>query len=337
MPFRVVSIVLPSKVFGEVDDMMWGTYQRLVLFFFEKLSPVEVLFYGDIEDVLNRKESVLYISNHQSTVDWVVADMLAVRQGNLGQMRYILKDGLRFLPLYGYYFYQHDCIYVRRSRKFNTDLMMRNLEDIMKRRKQTWMIIFPEGTRFNPNNPEALTSSQEYAKKEGLPALQHVLSPRTKAFFLSRMALQNHFNAVYDITVLYSQAFQELSDTGLAERRVAPTMNDYLHGWDEQLHVVVNRTDLEDLPTNEKATQEWLYQSFHQKDRIIKNYIRDKKSLGTGKRISLSWSEVLPAALFFTGLNAVFWSTETGRKVYAISGIGGSLFTVLWMGMRKVA
>ena len=39
-------------------------------------------------------------------VDWVVADMLAVRQGNVGQMRYILKDGLRFLPLYGYYFYQ---------------------------------------------------------------------------------------------------------------------------------------------------------------------------------------------------------------------------------------
>lgn len=43
------------------------------------------------------------------------------------------------------------------------------------------MIIFPEGTRFNPNNPEALTSAQDYAKKEGaisrfLPAKLIVLT-----------------------------------------------------------------------------------------------------------------------------------------------------------------
>ena len=39
-------------------------------------------------------------------VDWVVANMLAVRQGSIGHIRYILKDGLRYLPLYGFYFRQ---------------------------------------------------------------------------------------------------------------------------------------------------------------------------------------------------------------------------------------
>jgi hypothetical protein len=40
------------------------------------------------------------------SVDWIIADMLSVRQGSLGHLRYILKDGLRYFPLYGYYFEQ---------------------------------------------------------------------------------------------------------------------------------------------------------------------------------------------------------------------------------------
>ena len=53
---------------------------------------------------LAKGESVIYMSNHQSTTDWVVADMLAMRAGCVGNMRYILKDGLKYMPLYGSYF-----------------------------------------------------------------------------------------------------------------------------------------------------------------------------------------------------------------------------------------
>ena len=64
------------------------------------------MLYGDGEEVVKKKENVIYISNHQSTVDWVVSEMLAVRQGSLGHVRFILKDGLRYLPMYGFYFRQ---------------------------------------------------------------------------------------------------------------------------------------------------------------------------------------------------------------------------------------
>lgn len=40
------------------------------------------------------------------TVDWIVSDFLAIRQGSLGRLRYILKNGLKYLPLYGFYFAQ---------------------------------------------------------------------------------------------------------------------------------------------------------------------------------------------------------------------------------------
>lgn len=39
-------------------------------------------------------------------VDWIIADMLAIRQSALGHVRYVLKDGLKWLPLYGWYFSQ---------------------------------------------------------------------------------------------------------------------------------------------------------------------------------------------------------------------------------------
>ena len=39
-------------------------------------------------------------------VDWIIADILAIRQSALGHVRYVLKDGLKWLPLYGCYFSQ---------------------------------------------------------------------------------------------------------------------------------------------------------------------------------------------------------------------------------------
>ena len=44
--------------------------------------------------------------NNAVLVDWLVADMLTIRQGTIGYIRYILKDGLKWFPLYGFYFRQ---------------------------------------------------------------------------------------------------------------------------------------------------------------------------------------------------------------------------------------
>ena len=68
-------------------------------------------------------------------VDWVACNMVAVRQGSLGQLRFVMKDGLQWLPLYGHYFYQHGCIYVRRG-QFSQHKMERGLEYLQHGRIQ---------------------------------------------------------------------------------------------------------------------------------------------------------------------------------------------------------
>lgn len=50
--------------------------------------------------------SVKCVAVFSVVVDWIIADMLAIRQSALGHVRYVLKDGLKWLPLYGWYFSQ---------------------------------------------------------------------------------------------------------------------------------------------------------------------------------------------------------------------------------------
>lgn len=69
----------------------------------------------------------LLLYNLFVTVDWLIVNMASVRGKNIGHVRYVLKNTLQAIPLFGWYFYAHGCIYVHRG-KFNQDKMKRALE-----------------------------------------------------------------------------------------------------------------------------------------------------------------------------------------------------------------
>ncbi|RMX44317.1 hypothetical protein pdam_00018856 [Pocillopora damicornis] len=105
LAWRLASLPLSRRVFERGDEIMYDSYQSLICFFFETLTGAEVILYGD-QIPWNKQENVIVICNHQSSVDWIITDFLAVRQGSLGRLRYILKNGLKYFPLYGFYFAQ---------------------------------------------------------------------------------------------------------------------------------------------------------------------------------------------------------------------------------------
>lgn len=130
----------------------------MVVFFFEHATRLKVYVAGDVEVLRNRKEKVLYLSNHQSTVDWVCCNLLAIRQGSLGHLRYVMKNTLQKLPLYGFYFYQHGCIYVKRG-GFSQVKMERALQHLAHRnvkasyssfRKLKHLVLVPKTRSSNP-------------------------------------------------------------------------------------------------------------------------------------------------------------------------------------------
>lgn len=67
LAWRTISLVMPKKFYVLVDDWMYSCYQRFALFIFEQVSGVRIVFYGDMDQLVRKKENVLYIANHQSS------------------------------------------------------------------------------------------------------------------------------------------------------------------------------------------------------------------------------------------------------------------------------
>lgn len=335
--WRTVSIIFPERWFRAVDDRIWASYQRVVEFFFETVTGTEIILYGDT-DALKKKENVIYLCNHQSTMDWIVADMVAIRAGCLGRCRFILKDGLKYFPLFGWYFHLHGGIYVKRGRNFdesNKQRILGQLNNFNKKKLPIWMVVYPEGTRFKPSQPSLRIASQEFATKQGLPVLREVLTPRYKATYLMVQGLKGHAEAVYDITIAYTSDFVKMPDGSLF-RETAPSMGDFLSGKCKQVHIHLRRIPLNGIPEDEEGFQRWLHGVFEVKDKMMQDFYSADPSKqgrlhGAGQRSQLSLMSTLPYFLFTCALIVPILGTSQGRQFFWKTWVFGSIGCALWM------
>ncbi|KAL2761571.1 1-acyl-sn-glycerol-3-phosphate acyltransferase epsilon [Daubentonia madagascariensis] len=329
--WRLLSAFLPGRFYHAVDDRLYCVYQSMVLFFFENYSGVQVLLYGDLP---KNKENIIYLANHQSTVDWIVADIVAIRQNALGHVRYVLKDGLKWLPLYGCYFSQHGGIYVKRSAKFNEKEMRNKLQSYVNTGTPMYLVIFPEGTRYNPGQTKALSASQAFAAQKGLAVLKHVLTPRIKATYVAFDSMKNYLDAIYDVTVVY-----EGKDDG-AQRKESPSMTEFLCKECPKIHIHIDRIDKKDVPEKEEYMRRWLHERFEIKDKMLIEFYdspdpeRRNKFPGKSVNSKLSIKKTLPSVLILSGLTAGMLMTETGRKLYVNTWIYGTLLGCLWVSIK---
>uniref|UniRef100_A0A8D0GMR8 1-acylglycerol-3-phosphate O-acyltransferase 5 n=1 Tax=Sphenodon punctatus TaxID=8508 RepID=A0A8D0GMR8_SPHPU len=326
--WRLLSALLPARFYQEVDDRLYTIYQSMVLFFFENYTGVQIIIYGDLP---KNKENVVYISNHQCTVDWIIADMLAIRQNALGHVRYVLKDGLKWLPLYGWYFSQvtntlshvYTC-FIKYYQLYCIFLIL-----------TMYLVIFPEGTRYNPEIPKVIADSQSFADKEGLSVLKHVLTPRVKAAHIAVDTMKNYLDAVYDVTVAYEGTVDHKG-----QRKVAPSMTDFLCKECPKIHIHVDRIDLKDIPLEQIYMRRWLHERFEIKDKLLIEFYDGKDSTRRNKfpgkciHSRLSLKKTLPSLLFLGGLTASMLFTESGRKLYVKTWIYGTLIGCLWVSVK---
>uniref|UniRef100_A0A8D2FGN9 1-acylglycerol-3-phosphate O-acyltransferase 5 n=1 Tax=Theropithecus gelada TaxID=9565 RepID=A0A8D2FGN9_THEGE len=299
--WRLLSAFLPARFYQALDDRLYCVYQSMVLFFFENYTGVQILLYGDLP---KNKENIIYLANHQSTVDWIVADILAIRQNALGHVRYVLKEGLKWLPLYGFYF------------------------------AQMYLVIFPEGTRYNPEQTKVLSASQAFAAQRGLAVLKHVLTPRIKATHVAFDCMKNYLDAIYDVTVVY-----EGKDNG-GQRRESPTMTEFLCKECPKIHIHIDRIDKKDVPEEQEHMRRWLHERFEIKDKMLIEFYespdpeRRKRFPGKSVNSKLSIKKTLPSMLILSGLTAGMLMTDAGRKLYVNTWIYGTLLGCLWVTIK---
>ena len=214
VPLNVVQLLgyflLPRRLGRQLSAFCF-TFPAAVMASFADNGNLEVVMYGDkIPD----NESALIISNHLGA-ELVHFFQLAYRRRMLHALRFVQKDVLKWIPI-NWTCWLHEHIFIKRdtakSRKDSAKQMRETLcsfaEDRipvrnpasppsparafcacaaaltgLARARQVWMVVFPEGTWVEgPREQFIVDRAHAFAKKNGLPLMKNVLTPRTAGF-----------------------------------------------------------------------------------------------------------------------------------------------------------
>ncbi|XP_047315799.1 probable 1-acyl-sn-glycerol-3-phosphate acyltransferase 5 isoform X1 [Impatiens glandulifera] len=269
---------------------LFGTWLALWPFLFEKINKTKVIFSGD--DVPSRERALL-ISNHRTEVDWMYIWDLALRKERLGYVKYILKNSLMKLPIFGWAFHILEFIPVARRWEVDETNMHQILSTFKDPRDSLWLAVFPEGTDFTE---QKCIRSQKYAAENGLPVFKNVLLPKTKGFLACLEELSFSLDAVYDLTIGYKNRCPSFLDNAFG---VEPA----------EVHIHVRRIPVNEIPISEDDTGSWLVNTFSLKDRMLTDFYSQGYFSHDAKELHLSTATCLLNCLIvlvFTGIGTYF-------------------------------
>ncbi|RYZ94090.1 MAG: acyltransferase [Proteobacteria bacterium] len=226
-----------KKLFRAINRGVCATFFGGLNILMEKIAGVEVIFSGD---TLPSRENAFVISNHQAMADIPAIIALATRSSRAGDIKWFVKDPIKYVPGIGWGMLFLDCIYVKRNWMADKARVLKTFENLRVHRTPFWLVSFLEGTRITP---EKLKRSQAFGAKAGLPLLTHVMLPRTKGFEATMEGLGEHKQAVYDVTIGY-------------EGR-PPGIGQLLLGSVPRVHVHARRYAVAELPKDNAGRAAW--------------------------------------------------------------------------------
>ena len=236
------------RINRELADAWWGQCVVLSKLF----NGTHLVIAG--EDVPPR-ESAILVANHQQMPDITFLMMFARSKGRLGDLKWFVKDKIKWVPGVGWGMVFLDCLFVKRDWAADAASIKRTFTRIMTDRVPLFLINFAESTRISPAK---LQESRAFAAKHDLRPTSHVLLPRTRGFVASVQGLRGHVDAVYDITIGYEQG--------------VPTLWQYIKGISNVAHFHVHRTPMEEMPASDEELSSWLLDRFQVKDRLLDTF-----------------------------------------------------------------
>lgn len=230
---------------------IWWSWCALVA---EKVYRITFVMSGDNVPV---EENVIVILNHQDMADITVMFTFARSKKRVGDLKWFVKDVLKYVPGVGWGMLFLDCLFVKRNWTDDRDYIHKVFEKILAYRVPLWLMIFAEGTRIRPSK---ITGSRQFAEERGIKPLEHVLFPRTKGFVATVQALNAHLDAVYDVTIGYEQG--------------VPTLWQWTKGYVKRVNVHVRRYGIEKMPETGEDLSAWLVTRYQEKDRLLDTFYK---------------------------------------------------------------
>jgi 1-acyl-sn-glycerol-3-phosphate acyltransferase len=238
------------RINRELADLWWGHCVTLS----RRLNGVHLVLSGDD---IPAGENAIVVVNHQDMADITFLMMFARSRGRLGDMKWFVKEPLKYVPGVGWGMVFLDCLFVKRNWVDDEAIVAQTFAKFLNERIPLWLMIFAEGTRITPSK---LQRSKEFARQRGLSPTEHVLLPRTKGFVASVQGLREHLDAVYDITIGYEEG--------------VPTLWQYIKGLSKVAHLHLHRASIETLPKTDDDLARWLQDRYQVKDRLLGHFYR---------------------------------------------------------------
>jgi lysocardiolipin and lysophospholipid acyltransferase len=121
------------------------------------------------------------------------------------------------------------------------------------------ILIFPEGTNFAEDSK---AKSNSFAAKLGKPPYDYVLHPRTTcfAFLIERMRQNQQIDAVYDMTIGYPKTLP------------ASELDMLLGVIPEEVHFLVKRHPISDIPEDEDGIKKWCEDRWADKEKTLEKF-----------------------------------------------------------------
>lgn len=243
--FFPISRWLVWKINRECANAWWG----FLTFWAEKWLKVRVEFSGD---EIPYGENVLLVANHQQMPDIPILMTLAIRKGRLGDMKWYVKDSLKYVPGIGWGMYFLGCVFLKRNWYADYENIQKTFARLRNLGVPFWLVSFVEGTRIKPSK---LKKAQDYARTKGYPIPLHTLIPKRKGFATAIQGLGDKLDAVYDATIFYNEGIASLSQFG--------------RGLTKSVKLNIRRYPVSTLPKDEEALAEWLRLRYHEKDEML--------------------------------------------------------------------
>lgn len=203
-------------------------------------------------DKLPDGENALVIANHQAFADIIAIMQLSVILGRPGDLKYFVKDSLKWLPGPGWSLWFYDSIFLKRNWNSDTQVIAKSFEHIKKHELPFLLMTFPEGTRLTAKK---LKSSQEFMKSRGMVPFTKCLFPRSKGFEATLSELTNEIDAIYDLTIDYGGR--------------APSFWNFVSGDFGNYTLTVKRYPFSEIPNKPELQRQWLVERFREKNQIL--------------------------------------------------------------------
>jgi 1-acyl-sn-glycerol-3-phosphate acyltransferase len=251
-PIQMASVVVypfSKRVFRSINRWCARSIWGLWVIMAERQNRIRVRITGD---PIPRRENALLLPNHQSMADVMLVMCFAWRCGRLGDMKFFVKDIVKWFPGFGWGMKFLDCIFVKRDWAKDRQGIHRLFEKYKREDIPIFLVSFLEGTRRTDEKHE---HARRFAMERGIYCPEHTLIPRTKGFVATMLGLREHLDAVYDLTIGYPDGVPSL--VNCFEAKV------------KRVEVHVRRYAVDSLPTDEAELERWVYDRFRDKDALL--------------------------------------------------------------------